>query len=118
MESPTLLGSNLGTKFYVLRSLLGLDLGFLTESNKPYLVNGVTGPILKSTTEVTWAGSLGESKSPSQRAPVGDTVKRGGGGGKVIQNKRRSKNDVAPRVHWTLNTAHQFIIIDHLYQDT
>ena len=96
--------------------MIGLDLGFLTESNKPYSVNGVTGPILKSTTEVTWAGR--ESKSPSQRAPVGDTVKRGGGGGKVIQNKRRAKNDVEPRVHWTLNTAHQFIIIDHLHQDT
>jgi hypothetical protein len=95
---------------------VGLDLGFLTESNKPYSVNGVTGPILKSTTEVTWAGR--ESKSPSQRAPVGDPVKRGGGGGKVIQNKRRAKNDVEPRVHWTLNTAHQFIIIDHLHQDT
>ena len=69
--------------------------------------------ILKSTTEVTWAGR--ESKSPSQRAPVGDTVKRGGGG-KVIQNKRRTKNDVESRVHWTLNTEQQFIIIDHLYQ--
>jgi hypothetical protein len=55
-----------------------MGLGFLTESNKPYSVIGVTGPILKSTTEVTWAGR--ESKSPSQRAPVGDTVKRGGGG--------------------------------------
>jgi hypothetical protein len=87
-----------------------------TESNKPYLVNGVTGLILKSTTEVTWAGR--ESKSPSQKAPVGNTVKRGGRGGKVIQNKRRAKNDVEPRVHWTLNTVHQFIIIDHLYQDT
>jgi len=53
-----------------------------------------------------------------QRAPVDDTVKRGGGGGKVIQNKRRAKNDVEPRVHWTLNMAHQFLIIDHLYQDT
>ena len=30
-------------------------------------------------------------------------MKRGGGGGKVIQNKRRAKNDVAPRVYWTLN---------------
>jgi hypothetical protein len=38
-------------------SALGTGLGFLTESNKPYSVNGVTGPILKSTTEVTWAGS-------------------------------------------------------------
>ena len=95
---------------------LGMGLGFLTESNKPFIRFGVTGPILKSTTEVTWAGR--ESKSPSQRAPVADTVKRGGGGGKVIQNKRRAKNDVEPRVHWTLNTAHQFIIIDHLYQDT
>ena len=93
-----------------------MGLGFLTESNKPYSVNGVTGPILKNTTEVTWAGR--ESKSPSQRAPVADTVKRGGGGGKVIQNKRRAKNDVESRVHWTLNTAHQFIIIDHLHQDT
>ena len=82
---------------------VGMGLGFLTESNKPYSVNGVTGPILKSTTEVTWAGT--ESKSPSQRAPVGDTVKRGGGGGKVIQNKRRAKNDVEPRVHWTLHTS-------------
>ena len=90
-------------------------LGFLTESNKPYSVNGVTGPILKSTTEVT---GTGERVSHPVRAPVGDTVKRGGGGGKVIQNKRRAKNDVEPRVHWTLNTAHQFIIIDHLYQDT
>ena len=36
---------------------VGYCLGFLTESNKPYSVNGVTGPILKSTTEVTWAGS-------------------------------------------------------------
>ena len=53
-----------------------------------------------------------------QSATVGDTVKRGGGGGKVIQNKRRAKNDVEPRVHWTLNTVHQFIIIDHLHQDT
>ena len=109
---------------------LGYCLGFLTESNKPYSVNGVTGPILKSTTEVTWAGRESTKlcfcknnkrriiKSPSQRAPVGDTVKRGGGGGKVIQNKRRAKNDVEPRVHWTLNTAHQFIIIDHLHQDT
>ena len=95
---------------------LGLYLGFLTESNKLYSVNGVTGPILKSTTEVTWSGR--ESKSPSQRAPVGDTVKRGGGGGKVIQNKRRAKNDVEPRVYRTLNTAHHFIIIDHLHQDT
>ena len=87
-----------------------MGLGFLTESNKQYSVNVVTGPILKlkSTTKVTWAGR--ESESPSQRAPVADTVKRGGGGGKV--------NDVEPRVHWTLNTAHQFIIIDHLYQDT
>jgi hypothetical protein len=94
-----------------------MDLGFLTESNKPYSVFGVTGPILKSTTEVTWTER--ESKSPSQREPVGDTVKRGGGGGKVIiQNKHRAKNDVEPRVHWTLNTAHQFIIIDHLHQDT
>jgi hypothetical protein len=35
--------------------VVGLYLGFLTESNKPYSVNGVTGPILKSTvtTEVT-----------------------------------------------------------------
>ena len=95
---------------------VGSGLGFLTESNKPYSVNGVTGPILKSNTEVTWAGR--ESKSHRQRAPVGDTVKRGGGGGKVIQNKRRAKNDVEPRVHWTLNTAHQFIIIYHLHQDT
>ena len=85
-----------------------MGLGFLTESNKPFIRFGVTGLILKSTTEVTWAGR--ESKSPSQRAPVADTVKRGGGGGKV--------NDVEPRVHWTLNTAHQFIIIDHLHQDT
>ena len=75
-------------------------LGFLTESNKPFIRFGVPGPILKRTTEVTWAGR--ESKSPSQRAPVGDPVKRGGGGGKVIQNKRRAKNDVAPRVYWTL----------------
>ncbi len=99
-------------------SELGTGLGFLTESNKQYSVNVVTGPILKlkSTTKVTWAGR--ESKSPSQRSPVGDTVKRGGGGGKLIQNKRRAKNDVEPRVHWTLNTAHQFIIIDHLHQDT
>ena len=88
----------------------------------PHAHSFVIGPavinthILKSTTEVTWAGR--ESKSPSQRAPVGDTMKRGGGGGKVIQNKHRSKNDVEPRVHWTLNTAHQFIIIDHLHQDT
>ncbi len=95
-----------------------MGLGFLTKSNKPFIRFGVTGPILKSTTEVTWAGR--ESKSPSQRALVADTVKRGGGGGKVIQNKRRAKNDVEPRVtvHWTLNTAHQFIIIDHLHQDT
>ena len=57
--------------------------------------------------------------SASQRAPVGDTVKseERWWGGKVIQNKR-AKNDVEPRVHWTLNTAHQFIIIDHLHQDT
>ena len=72
-------------------SVLGLGLGFLTESNKPYSVNGVTGPILKNTTEVTWTWRV--SKSPSQRAPVGDPVKRGGRGGKVIQNKRRAKND-------------------------
>ena len=69
-----------------------------------------------------WARRESNSKksnsSPSQRAPVGDTVKRGGGGGKVIPNKRRAKNDVEPRVRWTLNTAHQFIIIDHLHQDT
>ena len=91
----------------IIAIFLGLGLGFLTESNKPSSVNGVTGPILKNTTEVTWAGR--ESKSPSQRASVGDTMKRGGGGGKVIQNKRRAKNDVEPRVHWTLNTAHQFI---------
>ncbi len=79
-----------------------MGLGFLTESNKQFIRFGVTGPILKSTTEVkfTWAGR--ESKSPSQRAPVADTVKRGGGGGKVIQNKRRAKNDVEPRVHWTV----------------
>ena len=45
-------------------TLLGYCLGFLTESNKPYSVNGVTGPILKSTTEVTWAGStMGERVS-------------------------------------------------------
>jgi len=50
------------------------------------------------------------SMSASQRAPVGDTVKseERWWGGKVIQNKR-AKNDVEPRVHWTLNTAHQFI---------
>jgi hypothetical protein len=112
---------NVKTQFFAIfesgnLNILGLVLGFLTESNKPYSVNGVTGPILKNTTKVTWAGR--ESKSPSQRAPVGDPVKRGGRGGKVIQNKRRVKNDVATRVHWTLNTAHQFIIIDHLYQDT
>jgi hypothetical protein len=29
-------------------------LGFLTESNKPYSVKGAPGPILKSTTKVTW----------------------------------------------------------------
>ena len=38
-------------------------LGFRTESNNRYLV-GVWGPILMSTTEVTWAGR--ERKSPSQ----------------------------------------------------
>ena len=38
---------------------LGMGFGFLTESNKPFIRFGVTGPILKSTTEVTWAG-LGE----------------------------------------------------------
>ena len=31
-------------------------LGFLTESNKPFIRFGVTGPIFKTTTEVTWAG--------------------------------------------------------------
>jgi hypothetical protein len=31
-------------------------LGFVTGSNKPFIRFGVTGPILKSTTEVTWAG--------------------------------------------------------------
>jgi hypothetical protein len=30
-----------------------LCLGFVTESNKPFIRFGVTGPILKSTTEVT-----------------------------------------------------------------
>ena len=75
----------------IIAIFLGLGLGFLTESNKSCSVNGVTGPILKHTTEVTWVGR--ESKSPSQRAPVGDPVKRGGRGGKVIQNKRRAKND-------------------------
>ena len=79
---------NVKTQFFAIfesgnLNILGLVLGFLTESNKPYSVNGVTGPILKNTTKVTWAGR--ESKSPSQRAPVADTVKRGGGGGKVIQ---------------------------------
>jgi hypothetical protein len=67
----------------LIARFVGMGLGFLTESNKPFIRFGVTGPILKSTTEVTWAGR--ESKSPSQRAPVADTVKRGGGGGKVIQ---------------------------------
>jgi hypothetical protein len=32
---------------------LGICLGFVTESNKPFIRFGVTGPILKSTTEVT-----------------------------------------------------------------
>jgi hypothetical protein len=27
------------------------------------------------------------------------------------ERKHRAKNDVEPRVHWTLNTTHQFIII-------
>jgi hypothetical protein len=63
---------------------LGLCLGFVTESNKQFIRFGVTGPILKSTTEVTWAGR---------------------------ERKHRAKNDVEPRVHWTLNTTHQFIII-------
>jgi hypothetical protein len=80
------------------------------ESNKPFIRFGVTGP-----PKLPGPGAR-ESKSPSQRAPVGNTVKRGGGGGKVIQNKRRTKNDVESRVHWTLNTEQQFIIIDHLYQ--
>jgi hypothetical protein len=44
----------------------------LTESNKPFIRFGVTGPILKSTTEVTWAGR---------------------------ERKHRAKNDVEPRVH-------------------
>jgi len=53
-------------------NLLGLCLGFVTESNKPFIRFGVTGPILKSTTEVTWAGR---------------------------ERKHRAKNDVEPRVH-------------------
>jgi hypothetical protein len=63
---------------------LGIYLGFLTESNKQFIRFSVTGPIFKSTTEVTWAGR---------------------------ERKHRTKNDVEPRVHWTLNTTHQFIII-------
>jgi hypothetical protein len=35
------------------RTKLGICLGFVTESNKPFIRFGVTGPILKSTTEVT-----------------------------------------------------------------
>ena len=36
----------------VLYLKLGMGLGFLTKSNKPFIRFGVTGPILKSTTEV------------------------------------------------------------------
>jgi hypothetical protein len=31
--------------------------------------------------------------------------------GRFRERKHRAKNDVEPRVHWTLNTTHQFIII-------
>jgi len=35
-------------------SALGFCLGLPTESNKWYSVVGVSGPILKSTTDITW----------------------------------------------------------------
>ncbi len=31
--------------------------------------------------------------------------------GRFRERKHRAKNNVDPRVHWTLNTTHQFIII-------
>ena len=42
------------TTSYRGRSILGFCLGLPTESNKWYSVVGVSGPILKSTTDITW----------------------------------------------------------------
>ena len=57
----------------------------LTESNKPFIRFGVTGTdILRY-----------------HRSYLG----------RFRERKHRAKNEVEPRVHWTLNTTHQFIII-------
>ena len=91
----------------ILPSVLGLGLGFPTESNNRYSVVGVCGPILKSTTEVTWAG--GDSKSSSQRTPVGDTVKR------VVKEETLFKTNAGRRMmfshRWTgLSTRHTSLL--------
>ena len=66
-------------------NMVGLCLGFVTESNKPFIRFGVTG------TDI-----IRHNRSYL---------------GRFRERKHRVKNDVEPRVHWTLNTTHQFIII-------
>ena len=57
---------------------LGSYLGMPTESNKWYSVVGVSGPILKSTTDITW-GPGDRVSHPVRGRPGlwGDTAKRG-----------------------------------------
>ena len=57
---------------------VGFCLGLPTESNKRYSVVGVSGPILKSTTDITW-GPGDRVSHPVRGRPglLGDTAKRG-----------------------------------------
>ena len=55
----------------LIARFVGMGLGFLTESNKPFIRFGVTGPILKSTTEVTWAGLGRENTGPRMKLSQG-----------------------------------------------
>ena len=57
---------------------VGFCLGLPTESNKWYSVVGVSGPILKSTTDITW-GPGDRVSHPVRGRPGlwGDTAKRG-----------------------------------------
>ena len=58
--------------------VIGFCLGLPTESNKRYSVVGVSGPILKSTTDITW-GPGDRVSHPVRGRPGlwGDTAKRG-----------------------------------------
>jgi hypothetical protein len=71
-----------------------------TESNKQYSVHGVTGPILKSTTEVTWAGRKEEKngekeKNGGKRIKMGEKRKKWGKK-KNVGKRRKNKNPRTP----------------------